>query len=1555
MNLPDRLPFQTIAEFQEVHEALMLRLDQVEIEADVMAEVGDAGGSGDDRHAERERQHLLGMFPDVAAFLQRGAAGGAYLDETRERRACQAMLDYWAGRCYSHGLDVTRPLLVPHDHALLPQLADDACPYLGLAAFGESDAKHFFGRDDQIAALVERLRRQRLLVVTGASGSGKSSLVLAGLVPALRSAAVDGSAGWIYPSPLTPGVTPLRQLAHALAHALALAADGGAREPDDAAIADHAAQLLRHPAHAVAMLSPLAQPVLLVVDQFEEALTLRTEQTSAAHLAFVAALCAVVDAPGPGHRVVATMRKDVEPQLAREYPDLNRRYGEAEFSVYSMEAARLREAIERPAQQVGLKFQAGLVDDLIKSVVGEDASLPLLQFSLTSLWARRKGNLITRDAYREVGSPRQAMAEAAKRVYENELSREQQLAAQKVFLALSRPGEAASVFRSRATRRVLQGVADATNVEAVLDKFVRARLVRLTPAASGDPLDDVAEVAHESLLRNWDLLDHLFAEQRVERERRAFLRKQAEKWREGGFDKAFVLGGLALEQANAEFDRAAITPLEREFLDASDAAELALRYARADEEAKRIAVESERADLAEARARIEAQAAADQLHANRRIAKRLRWATIAAFSALGLFVLAILGWIATSTAQKQAEREKDRAKEEAVALLGKARAEAQVAYANANEAQVEARKISDDAVKTGEEAVRVSQLARQQAATAQQQTAAARAATGKAERQRDDTWLSMLASRAGSVAAVNAEQSLALVNDVAEHDPARQHALAPAVIEATQYRWATQLLTRDLLGPVEALVLAADGQHLLVAGPGGVDEWELGLPAFRPQRHLGWDTLEDRPAAVRSVAYGQDGRQVAAATDIGVVLWQASTASTASEGAAPPRVLGRSGDVGQLNFSPDGRLLAGITADAAELRVWSLDDGRLLFAQRPKGAQADTEPAPMLMSTAFRAGGKEIVVAQRPAWPGLDVQLLSYSTEGDGAATGSAGAKLCKDFEYAFAQGGSTIGVSMMPQVCLLDLQRLQGERRSPYQRIDRSESGGVDDIIIDRDGRRIVKLLRGTAEVQVSDLVSGGLWRLQGAFDMPARGSYESLVSLSEQGNRLAIQAADGAVRVYDFRPRLRPLGDRVAPWWVSRDETRMLTEVRGPAGDGLELRRLRDGQVLRRLETPDLHDAVPRIGVSANESQLVLESRCGEPVRPCLTGFDLASGRQISQHRHDGVIDRADDLRLVRDAREWILYTADEQPVFRMAAAREGERARVTPLASSLVLGHSRLFATKTVLPGGTVRIEVQAIERGVPRVLRRIERDAPQGLNIALPGGGRMLQLSDARHVELWDLGSQASTPALTRDLLTRETFAINEATGLVAWRTSSGWELFERNGSAVRDAANHAVLLRREMEIDPTGRHAFGKSEGGDGLEVRRLDDPAAPPIVLKGWPAQPVFSRSGAVMAVRLPQQQRMRFYRLPSTEPVLETDLQLFSAAPLPSPGEFMDQLTPQGGYMVDRNGRLVPTDVQRVMEEAQAQASRDLDPGERCRLLGAPAGCLGTKLSPRRASSSSR
>lgn len=633
-----RRPFQTQAEFLDAHERLMAHLD-------------DASDPAQPQIHER----LIAMLDEVRDFMQQGRDGGAYLHEPKERRACQALLDYWSSQCYSSGLDIQRALLAPHDASLMPTLADEACPYVGLDAFGETDARHFFGRDDQVAGIVERLEEGRLVVVTGASGSGKSSLVLAGLVPTLRRGALEGSAQWRYLPPLVPGTAPLQHLAHSLADA---ALPAGADRT--AWVEAQAEAMLADASHAARLLDGDATPALIVIDQFEEALTLRSAQSSDAYAAFVANLRSLLEWPAPAHRLILTMRKDVEPQLAREYPDLNRLYGPAAFPVYSMDSARLRDTIERPAQQVGLRFQEGVVDELIKSVVGEDAGLPLLQFSLMALWERRKGNLVTHEAYREVGSPRQAMAEAAGRLYAA-LPREQQLAAQKVFIALSRQGEGATVFRNRASRRLLYGVADAPNVDAVLAKFAQARLVRVT-RIDAEPLNDVAEVAHESLLRNWELLDRLFAEQRVERERRAFLRKQAEKWREGGFDQAFVLSGLALQQANDEFDRAAITALEREFLEASDQAEAARERAHAEEEERRIAVEVERVKVAEQRANVERHAAdvarelareSDQ--ARRKIARRLLGATIAALVAVVLAGIAANEWLSVQSALKEAE------------------------------------------------------------------------------------------------------------------------------------------------------------------------------------------------------------------------------------------------------------------------------------------------------------------------------------------------------------------------------------------------------------------------------------------------------------------------------------------------------------------------------------------------------------------------------------------------------------------------------------------------------------------------------------------------------------------------------------------------------------------------------------------------------------------------------------------------------------------------------------------------------------------------------------
>jgi len=563
--------FQTHAEFQDAHESLMALLDEAEHD-DISSTIGESAPR------ENEEKHLLRIMGPVKDFLKRGTLGGAYIHEPRERRGCQALLDYWATLCYGAGIDIGRPILAAPDAGVLPTLAESACPYVGLDAFDEGDARNFFGRAEQVSALAAKLQEERLVIVTGASGSGKSSLVLAGLIPALKAGAVPGSRKWRYLPALVPGTAPLLHLAQAVQP----------READARAWAiEHSDRFLHDPGHLAALLSSNDEPALLVVDQFEEVLTMRTAETSEVYLRFVANLLQLVDTPQPTHRVIVTMRKDVESMLARDYPDLYRRYRSASFPVYSMESTHLRDVIEKPASFVGLKFQDGVVDELVKSVVGEDSSLPLLQFSLMALWDRRKGNLITTEAYREVGSPRQAMAEAARRLYDG-LPKEQQLAAQKVFLSLSRFGEGATVFRARASRRELHRVADRTNVDRVLEKFESARLIRITRLA-GDPEDDLAEVAHESLLRNWDLLSTLFSDQRIERERRAFLRKQAEKWREGAFNEAFLLSGIALKQANEEVDPASINKLEREFLVASETVEAA-RDARLRREARRALV-----------------------------------------------------------------------------------------------------------------------------------------------------------------------------------------------------------------------------------------------------------------------------------------------------------------------------------------------------------------------------------------------------------------------------------------------------------------------------------------------------------------------------------------------------------------------------------------------------------------------------------------------------------------------------------------------------------------------------------------------------------------------------------------------------------------------------------------------------------------------------------------------------------------------------------------------------------------------------------------------------
>lgn len=533
----DRDPFQTAVEFDIAHAEML--------------ELLDAEG-------------IKSLAPQLEPFIVRGVRSGGYLFDLAERRACQGILDFWATQAYSADLEIPRPVLDKPDRALLPLLADSSCPYLGLKAFDESDKCRYFGREDEVARLAAKVERETLVIVTGASGSGKSSLVLAGLLPKLKEKAGPGGDGWHFPPALVPGNAPLRRLATCL---LPEGASGAQIEAE-------ARALLADPTHLLKRLDGFAKPSVLIVDQFEEVFTLQTQENKAEFGAFVDNLLHVAGTGGTGHRLVLTMRKNVESKLGT-YPLLYDRYRDAVFAVFELAQNGLRAAIEEPAKAVGLKFQPGVVDAIVGSMVGEENNLPLLQFALMQLWEARVGNIITREALDRLGNVKHAIPVVAERLYQT-LSDEQQKAAKSVFVRLALVGDNATVYRRRVARGELLQLekVEPENVKAVLKVFCGANLLRVTGTGPELSDDDMVEVVHESLLRNWRLIDNILTDAVEERDKRNFLRRMADDWRANKYDDGSLLGGTALKEVEKKFAKHDdLSEVERKFIDASLALE----------------------------------------------------------------------------------------------------------------------------------------------------------------------------------------------------------------------------------------------------------------------------------------------------------------------------------------------------------------------------------------------------------------------------------------------------------------------------------------------------------------------------------------------------------------------------------------------------------------------------------------------------------------------------------------------------------------------------------------------------------------------------------------------------------------------------------------------------------------------------------------------------------------------------------------------------------------------------------------------------------------------
>ncbi|MFN2134749.1 MAG: AAA family ATPase, partial [Candidatus Promineifilaceae bacterium] len=401
------------------------------------------------------------------------------------------------------------------------------CPYKGMNYFDEADADLFVGREALTARLVERLLdlagserpgNGRFLAVVGASGSGKSSLVRAGLVPALRWH--TGSADWQMHI-LIPTAHPLQSLAAALtSENQSLAA--AAAFMDDMATDSRSLQLFarRYPGpHPGARL-------LLVIDQFEELFALcRSEEE---RTAFIENLMLAVSEDGGPVCVVIALRADFYAHCA-DYDHLREALAANQQYIGAMSDEELRRMIEESAQRGRWEFEPGLVDLLLRDAAQEPGALPLLSHALFETWQRRRGRVMTFSGYASCHGVRGAIAETAEMVFSDRFTPEQQAIARRIFLRLTELGDETTLVdtRRRATfSELILKPEEAGLTLAVLKVLADARLITTN--------EDSAEVAHEALIREWPTLRGWLEENREGLRLHRQLTEAAQEWRAAG-------------------------------------------------------------------------------------------------------------------------------------------------------------------------------------------------------------------------------------------------------------------------------------------------------------------------------------------------------------------------------------------------------------------------------------------------------------------------------------------------------------------------------------------------------------------------------------------------------------------------------------------------------------------------------------------------------------------------------------------------------------------------------------------------------------------------------------------------------------------------------------------------------------------------------------------------------------------------------------------------------------------------------------------------------------
>ncbi len=775
-------------------------------------------------------------------------------------------------------------------------------PYKGLRAFTETDADNFYGRNALIQELFTRLSDtsdlERFLAVVGPSGGGKSSVVKAGLVPALRRGGLPGSENWFVVD-FAPGAHPWEEVESAL---LRVAVNPPESLLNQLQEGDRG--LLR----AINRILPDdgETELVLVVDQFEELFTLVEDE--AIREQFLNSLVTAVLDERSRVRVIITLRADFYDRPL-QYVDFGDLLRQRTVSVLPMTPDELEQAISQPAEQIGVALEPGLAATIIRDVGDQPGTLPLLQYALTELFERRDGRMLTLAAYDESGGVTGALARRADEIYDG-LDASGQEASRQLFLRLVTLGEGVEDTRRRVRLSELEALATdhrlpTTDYRLLITEYGRHRLLTFDhDPATREP---TVEVAHEALLREWERLRLWLDESRADVRLQRILAAATAEWLSANRDPGFLLRGSRLDQFEgwAETANIALTADEQAFLAASSAGRQERRAA--EEERQQRELETAQKLAAEQSQRAEEQS---------RSAQRLRRLAVG----LALILLLAIGAAGVAVNRGQAAQENANQRATAQAIAEEQQALAEVEGQRADEERDMAQAAEATAVAAGQRADEERDNAVAAEATAQAETNVRATAEAVAVAERQEALHQASIGLAGQaerqMSGSQPELAVLLALEGLENYPyawQTERALSQAVLN---HRILRQL---DHGGHVRFLDLSPDGTQVVTGGFDGQGKvWDI-LTGERIYN------LDSQAGTAMRVNYSPSGdRIVTSGWGLTSELWDAVSGALLQTFPAHGGVY--------TYWSPDGsRILSTYSFEQDSIVAWDASSGEELF------------------------------------------------------------------------------------------------------------------------------------------------------------------------------------------------------------------------------------------------------------------------------------------------------------------------------------------------------------------------------------------------------------------------------------------------------------------------------------------------------------------------------------------------------------------------------------------------------------------------------------------------